>query len=65
MSNFIQFIKDYFKVICSTILIYQLILTIFFFSTENLVILAFIIVVFAGYVIIANYKDDIVGFFKK
>ncbi len=65
MSNLFQFLKDNFKTICITILIYQVFLTIFFFSTANLVILASIIVIFAGYVIITTYKDDILGFFKK
>ncbi|MBE6137721.1 MAG: hypothetical protein E7176_04940 [Erysipelotrichaceae bacterium] len=65
MSNLIQFLKDNFKIIAITILVYQLILTIFFFSTENLIILAALIVIFAGYILFANYKDDIVSFFKK
>ncbi|HIT44068.1 TPA: hypothetical protein IAA91_04455 [Candidatus Avacholeplasma faecigallinarum] len=65
MSNLIQFLKDNFKIICSTILVYQVILTIFFYSTENLVILAVVIVVFASYAIITTYKDDIINFFKK
>lgn len=65
MSNIVQFIKENIKIILSTILIYQILLTIFFYSTENLVILAFIIVIMAGTVIITNYKDDIVNFFKR
>lgn len=65
MSTLIQFIKDNFKTIAITILIYQVILTILFFSTENLIILASIIVIFALYILITNFKDDIVGFFKK
>ncbi|MGM9969024.1 MAG: hypothetical protein ACI35S_01340 [Anaeroplasma sp.] len=65
MSNIIDLIKSNIKTIMFTILIYQIFLTIFFYSTENLVILAFFIVIVASYVIITTYKDDIVSFFKK
>lgn len=65
MSNLIQFFKDNIKTICITIIIYQIILTIFTFTTANLIILASLIVAFAGFVIINTYKDDIKGFFKK
>ena len=65
MSNIVQFIKENIKIILSTVLIYQIFLTIFFYSTENLVILAFIIVILAGTIIITNYKDDIISFFKR
>lgn len=65
MSNLIQFFKDNIKTICITIIIYQIILTIFTFTTANLIILACLIVTFAGFVIISTYKDDIISFFKK
>lgn len=65
MSNLIQFFKDNIKTICITIIIYQIILTIFTYSTTNLIILASLIVVFAGFIIINSYKDDIKGFFKR
>lgn len=65
MSNLIQFFKDNIKIICITIIIYQIILTIFTYSTTNLIILATLIVVFAGFIIINSYKDDIKGFFKR
>lgn len=65
MSNLIQFFKDNIKTICITIIIYQIILTIFTYSTTNLIILASLIVVFAGFIILNSYKDDIKGFFKR
>ncbi|MCI5582186.1 MAG: hypothetical protein MR357_00495 [Anaeroplasma sp.] len=65
MSNLFSFFKDNFKIIIGSILIYQIFLTIFFFSTENIVILACIIIIFAGYALISTYNDDITGFFKK
>lgn len=65
MSNLIQFFKDNIKTICITIIIYQIILTIFTYSTTNLIILATLIVVFAGFIILNSYKDDIKGFFKR
>ncbi len=65
MSNLIQFIKDNYQVIIGTILVYQLIMTIFFFSTANLVILAAIIVLVAGYIIVIHFKDSFMDFFKK
>lgn len=65
MTNLIAFIKENIKMIGITILIYQFIITIFFFSTENLVILATLIVIFSIAFVITTYKDDIKGFFKK
>ncbi len=65
MSNIIQFIKDNYQVIIGTILIYQIIMTIFFFSTANLVILAALIVIVAGYIVVAHFKDSFMDFFKK
>lgn len=65
MSNLIQFFKDNIKTIFITIIIYQIILTIFTFTTANLIILACLIVGFASFVVINNYKDDIKSFFKK
>lgn len=64
MGNLFQFIKDNLKVIFGTLLIYQLFLTIFFYSQENLIILAIITVIVAGYIIIINYKNDITSLFK-
>ena len=64
MGNLFQFIKDNLKVIFGTLLIYQLFLTIFFYSQENLIILAIITVIVAGYIIIINYKSDISSLFK-
>ena len=65
MSSLITFIKENIKMIAITILIYQLLLTIFFFSYENLIILAGLIVIFSLITVITTYKDDILGFFKK
>lgn len=65
MSNLIDFIKDNYKTIIGTILIYQLLLTIFFFSTENLVLLALIAVIVAGSIIFSSFKDTFIDFFKK
>ena len=65
MSKIFEFIKDNITVIFGTILIYQLLLTIFCFSTVNLVLLAGIIVIVATAVIISNYKDNIIDFFKR
>ncbi len=64
MGNLFQFIKDNLKIIFGTLLIYQLFLTIFFYSQENLIILAIITVIIAGYIIIINYKSDISSLFK-
>ena len=64
MGNLFQFIKDNLTVIFGTLLIYQLFLTIFFYSQENLIILAIITVIVAGYIIIINYKNDITSLFK-
>jgi hypothetical protein len=65
MNNLITFIKENIKMIGITILIYQILITIFFFSTENLIILATLIVVFSIAFAFATYKDDIINFFKK
>jgi len=65
MSKIFEFIKDNITVIFGTILIYQFLLTIFCFSTVNLVLLAGIIVIVATAVIISNYKDNIIDFFKR
>jgi len=65
MSKIFEFIKDNITVIFGTILIYQFLLTIFCFSTVNLVLLAGIIVIVATAVIISNYKDNITDFFKR
>jgi hypothetical protein len=65
MNGLINFLKENIKMIGVTILIYQLLLTIFFFSSENLIILAALIVIFSIATVIATYKDDIFGFFKK
>ncbi|MDE6241687.1 MAG: hypothetical protein K2M08_04605 [Anaeroplasmataceae bacterium] len=65
MSNLINYIKENYKVIIGTILVYQLIITIFFFSAQNLVILAAISIIVAGYIIVLNFKDAFLDFFKK
>ena len=65
MSNLINYIKENYKIIIGTILIYQLLMTIFFFSPENLVILAAISLIVAGYIIVLNFKDSFTDFFKK
>ena len=65
MSKLIEYIKENITTIFTTLLIYQLLLTIFCFSTTNLVILAGIIVIVAGAIIISNYKDNIIDFFKR
>ncbi|MDE7264248.1 MAG: hypothetical protein K2N64_06275 [Anaeroplasmataceae bacterium] len=65
MNNLINYIKENYKVIIGTILIYQLIITIFFFSAQNLVILSAITLIVASYIIIINFKDSITDFFKK
>ncbi|HRF70538.1 MAG: hypothetical protein K2P14_00065 [Anaeroplasmataceae bacterium] len=65
MSNLIAYIKEYYKIIIGTILIYQLFITIFFFSTQNLIILAAISLLVTGYIIFFNFKDAIMDFFKK
>lgn len=65
MSNFVAFLKEHYQVIVGTILIYQFLLTIFCFTTANLVILAAIIVIVAGFLVVANFKDTIINFFKK
>ena len=57
MTNLVNFIKDNYKTIIGTILIYQLFITIFFFSAQNLVILAAISILVAGYIIVLNFKD--------
>ena len=64
MSNIFNFLKDNYKVILGTILIYQIILTIFSFSIVNLVILACLIVFIAGFLLIFTYKDTVIGWFK-
>lgn len=61
----INYLKENFKLIFITILIYQLFMTIFFYSEKNLIILAVVIVITAGYIIINNYKDDIINLFKR
>ncbi|MCI9181856.1 MAG: hypothetical protein HFG91_03815 [Acholeplasmatales bacterium] len=65
MTNLVNFIKDNYKTIIGTILIYQLFITIFFFSAQNLVILAAISILVAGYIIVLNFKDAFTDFFKK
>jgi len=65
VNAIVEFIKSNIKVIMFSILLYQIFLTIFFFSTENLILLAVFISIVAGYIIISTYKDDILGFFKK
>ena len=65
MSKIFEFIKDNITVIFGTILIYQFLLTIFCFSTVNLVLLAGIIVIVAGATIVSTYKDTIIDFFKR
>lgn len=64
MGNLFQLLKDNIKVIFTTLLIYQLILTIFFYSEINLIILAVITVIVAGYIIISHYRNDITSLFK-
>lgn len=63
--GFFNYIKENFKIIFITILIWQLFITIFFYSETNLIILAVVVVITAGYIIINNYKDDITNMFKK
>lgn len=65
MSNLMNYIKENYKIIIGTILVYQLIITIFFFSAQNLVILAAVSIIVAGYIIVLNFKDAIMDFFKK
>lgn len=65
MSKLFEFLKENIMIIIGTILIYQLLLTIFCFSTVNLVLLAGIIVIVATAVIITTYKDTIIDFFKR
>ncbi len=65
MSQIFNFLKEHIQVIIGTILIYQLLLTIFCFTTANLVILAAIIVIVAIAVVIALYKDKVIDFFKR
>ena len=65
MSNILNFLKENYKVIMGTILIYQIILTIFSFTIVNLVILAVLIVVIAGTVLIYTYKDTFKNWFSK
>ena len=65
MSTILAFLKENYKVIMGTILVYQTILTIFSFSIVNLVILAVLIVIVAGSVLIYSYKDTLAGWFKK
>lgn len=64
MSTILNFLKENYKVIMGTILIYQIILTIFSFSIVNLVILACLIVFIAGFLLIYTYKDTVIGWFK-
>lgn len=65
MSKIVQFIKENIAIIFGTLLVYQFFLTIFCFTTENLVILAGIIVIVAGAVLFQTYKDTISDFLKK
>ena len=65
MSNIFNFLKENYKVIMGTILIYQIILTIFSFSIVNLVILAVLIVIIAGTVLIYTYKETFKNWFSK
>lgn len=65
MSTILAFLKENYKVIMGTILVYQTILTIFSFSIVNLVILAVLIVIVAGSVLIYSYKDTLSSWFKK
>ena len=65
MGNIFNFLKENYKVIMGTILIYQIILTIFSFSIVNLVILAVLIVIIAGSVLIYTYKDTFKNWFSK
>ena len=65
MGNILNFLKENYKVIMGTILIYQIILTIFSFSIVNLVILAVLIVIIAGTVLIYTYKDTFKNWFNK
>ena len=65
MSTILAFLKENYKVIMGTILVYQTILTIFSFSIVNLVILAVFLVIVAGSVLIYSYKDTLSSWFKK
>ena len=64
MSTIWNYLKENFKTIMGTILVYQVILTIFSFSIVNLVILAVEIVIIAGSVLIFTYKDTFKDWFK-
>ena len=65
MSTIWNFLKENIKIIMGTILIYQVILTIFSFSIVNLVILAVEIVIIAGSALILTYKDTFKDWFNK
>ena len=65
MNKLLDFLKTNSKMIGITILIYQVLITIFFFSSENLIILATLIVIFSAIILFTTYKDDITDFFKK
>lgn len=60
-----NYIKENFKIIFFTILIYQLFITIFFYNEANLIILAIIFIIISTYIIFNNYKDDIKNIFRK
>lgn len=64
MKKIYTFIKANFMNVFISIIIYQTILTIFFFTTTNLRILAVLIVILAIKIIFFEYKTPIKDFFK-
>lgn len=65
MKTIIDYIKTNFYLIIGTIIIYQLFLVVFFYTSKNLQILGFEIIILAFIVIYKTYKDKFFGIFKK
>lgn len=56
-NEIIEFIKENYKKIYFTIVIYQLFLCVITFSQTNFKILMVLIFIFAGYIIIENWRS--------
>lgn len=65
MKNLWEIIKESYPIILTTVIIYQIILCIFFFSVTNIIILSVMIVLLALGVLFNAYKDSISDFFHK
>lgn len=65
MKNFFSKVKSNYPIVITSIILYQIILTIFFFSSVNLHILCWMIVFIAITIIIKDYKPNVKRALKK